>query len=105
MAKNVDYRSRAKHIDLRYHCVRDAVQDGMLKMKNMPTDQQLADFMTILIPTPQITKLVKLSGIVEDPEICAFIPVTDGDPPSIIDAIAMAHLRAKSLDCMKPSFF
>ena len=69
MAEHAGYQSRAKHIDLRYHFVLDAVQDGVLKMQYVPTAQQLADFMTKSLLTPQFIKLVKLSGIVEDPDI------------------------------------
>lgn len=49
MAEHVEYQSRAKPIDLRYHFVRDAVQDGVIKMQHVPTAKQFADFM---IPMP-----------------------------------------------------
>uniref|UniRef100_A0AAV1VPF8 Polyprotein n=1 Tax=Peronospora matthiolae TaxID=2874970 RepID=A0AAV1VPF8_9STRA len=68
VAEHAGYKSRAKHIDLHYHFVRDAIQDNVLKIKYVPTTQQLADFMTKSLPTPQFLKLVKLGGIVDDPE-------------------------------------
>ena len=67
IAKHAGYKSRAKHIDLRYHFVWDAIQDGVLKMKYVPTTQQLEDFMTKSLTTPQFIKFVKLGEIVEDP--------------------------------------
>ena len=69
MAEHAGWQSRAKHIDLRYHFVQDAIQDVVFKMQYVPTAKQLADFMTKSLPTPQFIKLVKLSGIVEGPEI------------------------------------
>ena len=69
MAEHAGWQSRAKHIDLRYHFVQDAIQDVVIKMQYVPTAKQLADFMTKSLPTPQFIKLVKLSGIVEGPEI------------------------------------
>ena len=69
MAEHAGYKSRAKLIDLRYHFVRDAVRDGVLKIKYVPTTQQLSEFMTKSLPTPQFIKLVKLGVIVEYPEI------------------------------------
>ena len=69
MAEHAGWQSRAKHIDLRYHFVQDAIQDVVINMQYVPTAKQLADFMTKSLPTPQFIKLVKLSGIVEGPEI------------------------------------
>ena len=69
MAAHADYKSRAKHVDLRYLFVWNAVQDGELKMKYVPTTQQLSDFVTKSLPTPHFINLVKLRVIVENPEI------------------------------------
>ncbi|KAI9914470.1 hypothetical protein PsorP6_007394 [Peronosclerospora sorghi] len=57
MAERVGYQSRAKQIDLRYHFIRDPVNDG--------STQQLADFMTKPLQTPQFAKLAQSAGFVD----------------------------------------
>jgi hypothetical protein len=42
--------ARTKHIDVRYHFVKEAVVAGTLVVKWIPTDQQLADLLTKRLP-------------------------------------------------------
>ena len=44
-----DYR-RAKHIDIRYHFIRDHLQRGTLEIAYIPSERQLADFLTKALP-------------------------------------------------------
>jgi len=44
-----DYR-RAKHIDIRYHFIRDHLQRGTLELIYIPSEHQLADFLTKALP-------------------------------------------------------
>ena len=69
MSEHAGYHSRENHVDLLYHFVQDAIQDVVIKMQYVPTAKQLADFMTKSLPTPQFTKLVKISDILENTEI------------------------------------
>jgi len=41
--------TRLKHIDVRYHFTRDAVQGGAVKLRHVPTDQ-MADVLTKALP-------------------------------------------------------
>ncbi|KAI9914584.1 hypothetical protein PsorP6_006808 [Peronosclerospora sorghi] len=52
MTDHSGYQLRAKCIDLRYHFVRDEVESGELEIKYIPSDKQLADYMTKPLPTP-----------------------------------------------------
>ncbi|OWZ00719.1 polyprotein [Phytophthora megakarya] len=63
LAEQAGYQSRAKHIALRYHFAREAVEEGILTLEYIPSATQLADFMTKVLPTPQFAKLVAKSGI------------------------------------------
>jgi transposase InsO family protein len=38
--------SRTKHIDVKYHFVRDMIQKNMIELKYIPTERMLADFLT-----------------------------------------------------------
>jgi hypothetical protein len=40
-----DYR-RAKHIDIRYHLVRDHLERGTVEITYIPSEKHLADFLT-----------------------------------------------------------
>jgi hypothetical protein len=53
-----DYR-RAKHIDIRYHFIRNHLQNGRLELVYIPSEQQLADFLTKPLPTGQHNKCIQ----------------------------------------------
>jgi hypothetical protein len=46
MAENVSATSRTKHIDTRYHFVREFVEDGMIKIMFVETQDTKADMVT-----------------------------------------------------------
>jgi hypothetical protein len=46
LAKNPLFHSRTKHIDTRYHFVREKVQEGLVEMGWVPTKMNIADGMT-----------------------------------------------------------
>ncbi len=43
---------KVKHIDIRYHFIREQVEDGVVKLKYVPTEDMLADFLTKPQPGP-----------------------------------------------------
>ena len=46
LCKNPIYHERTKHIDIRYHFVRDLVANGIVKIQKIPTEDNLADMGT-----------------------------------------------------------
>jgi hypothetical protein len=44
-----DYR-RAKHIDIRYHFIRDHLHRGTVEINYIPSEKQPADFLTKALP-------------------------------------------------------
>ena len=46
LAHNPVHHSRSKHIDLRAHFIREKVAQGVVDLKYIPTDKQLADILT-----------------------------------------------------------
>ena len=46
LAKNPAFHSRTKHIDVRYHYIRMAVEKKWIKLTHVPSEEQLADIMT-----------------------------------------------------------
>ena len=46
LAKNPEFHSRTKHIDIRYHFVRQKVEEGLVELEWVGTKLNLADGMT-----------------------------------------------------------
>jgi transposase InsO family protein len=67
MTKNPQFHGRAKHIDIKYHFIREHVNSGNITLKYCPTDEMTADILTKPLSTEQFCKLRKKAGIVEEP--------------------------------------
>eukprot|EP00241_Pyramimonas_parkeae_P008205 CAMPEP_0114270248 /NCGR_PEP_ID=MMETSP0058-20121206/27125_1 /TAXON_ID=36894 /ORGANISM="Pyramimonas parkeae, CCMP726" /LENGTH=170 /DNA_ID=CAMNT_0001388949 /DNA_START=1089 /DNA_END=1599 /DNA_ORIENTATION=+ len=46
MASNLVTNKRSKHIDLRYHMIRDYINKGIFRLEYISTDKNIADIMT-----------------------------------------------------------
>jgi hypothetical protein len=56
LSNNPTYHPRTKHIDLRYHIIRDYVADGQVALEYMPTEQMPADMLTKALAAPKFTQ-------------------------------------------------
>ena len=63
LAKNPEFHKRTKHIDIRYHFVREKVEDNQVTLEYCPTQDMLADIMTKPIPATQFCTLRIKLGI------------------------------------------
>ena len=57
VSKNDVHHSRTKHIDLRHHHVREAVEKNMLRLEHVPSAEQLADILTKPLPRVAFERL------------------------------------------------
>ena len=57
LAKNPVAHSRMKHIDIRFHYIREAQQEGIINIRYCPTDEMVADLLTKPIPRGIFEKL------------------------------------------------
>ena len=62
IAKNPMAHARTKHIDIRYHYVREAVQE-VIKLQYCPTAQMIADLLTKPLPRGQFEILRLAMGM------------------------------------------
>lgn len=46
LSKNPVYHERSKHIDTRYHYIRECIDDGVIEVSHVGTEDQLADVLT-----------------------------------------------------------
>jgi hypothetical protein len=59
----VEFHSRTKHIDLRYHFIREAVDNGKIVMKYIPTTDNVADIFTKALAKPKFKHFAELLGL------------------------------------------
>nr|GFB61381.1 retrovirus-related Pol polyprotein from transposon TNT 1-94 [Tanacetum cinerariifolium] len=63
ISNNPVLHSRTKHIDIRYHFIRDHILKGDIKLRFVPIDLQLADIFTKPLAEPSFIRLVAELGI------------------------------------------
>ena len=49
------FHARTKHIDIRYHYIRELVADKTLVLEYCPTTEMAADLMTKALPRPKLS--------------------------------------------------
>ncbi|KAK2372692.1 putative mitochondrial protein [Trifolium repens] len=64
LAKNPVLHGRSKHIETKYHFLRNQVQNGVLEVVHCSTQKQLADVLTKAIKTDQFLRLRDGIGVV-----------------------------------------
>lgn len=62
MAKKEETK-RAKHIDVKFHFIRDAVADGRIQLVYIQSKQQEADILTKSLPAPSFQELRQKIGL------------------------------------------
>lgn len=64
LAKTLKFTSSLKHVNLRYHMIRDTVKKGIVNILFVPTKEQIADIFTKILPRSSFQffrdKLLKL---------------------------------------------
>ena len=63
MAKNPQFHGRAKHIDIKFHFVREQVAKATIKLGYCRSDEMIADIFTKGLSQVNFTKLRKMAGI------------------------------------------
>ena len=63
MARNPQLHQRSKHIDLRWHWIRQMVQDNVINVESCCNPKQTADVLTKALPRPKHTKHIAEMGL------------------------------------------
>lgn len=67
VAKNPEHQSKAKHIDVRYHWFRNAVQSKVFNVEYVSTTDMAADILTKPLAKPSHERGMELLGLVSSP--------------------------------------
>lgn len=57
LSKNSVFHGRSKHIQVRFHFLRELVNDGIIEIEYCPTREQLSDIMTEAVKLEVFEKL------------------------------------------------
>ena len=65
LAKNPVHHDRSKHIDTKFHYIRDCVDGGQIKLEHVETARQLGDILTKPLGRVRLTELRTKIGVEE----------------------------------------
>jgi hypothetical protein len=65
LMKNPVFHGRSKHIDIKYHFIRECVERGQILVKRVCTTEQKADALTKPLPAMKLAVMGHLLGIRE----------------------------------------
>ncbi len=68
MATNPVFHGRTKHVELKYHFVREQVTQGHIKLTYCPSERMVADILTKSLPATKFKNLRDCLGITKYPE-------------------------------------
>jgi len=64
LSKNPVFHDRSKHIDVRFHFIRECVGDGKMDIEHVRTEEQIVDILTKPLPRDRFCELrIKLSVV------------------------------------------
>ena len=69
LVKNPEFHKRTKHIDVRYHFIREKYEDGLFLLQFIGTEDQIADILTKPLVKDRFEKLRSAIGVTTIKEI------------------------------------
>ena len=65
LSKNPVFHDRSKHIDIRYHFIRECIEEGRVCVASIGTSDQLADILTKALARERFCELQVKLGLVK----------------------------------------
>ena len=63
LGKNSSFHARSKHIDVRYHWIRDAINDKLFELEKIHTDHNGSDMLTKALPREKLEACSSVAGM------------------------------------------
>ena len=63
MSNNPQFHEHVKHIGIKFHFICELVSDGTVKLHYCPTEEKIADTLTIGLPSDHFNKLRHKAGV------------------------------------------
>lgn len=63
LSKNSTFHSRTKHIDIRYHWIREMLEEKQLKLEKIHADKNCVDMLTKSLSTEKLKFCRKEAGL------------------------------------------
>ena len=63
MAKNPQFHGQAKHVDIKYHFIREHIANAAVKLEYCSSEEMTADIFTKALNSAKCTKLRNLLGV------------------------------------------
>ena len=60
LSKNPIYHDRTKHVDVKYHFVREQISSGIIKVMKIPSEDNPADMGTMIVTTTKFNHCMNL---------------------------------------------
>ena len=64
LANNSTFHSRSKHIDIRYHWIREVSEKKLLQLEKVHTNENLSDMMTNVLATKKFENCCGGAGVI-----------------------------------------
>lgn len=65
LSKNPVFHDRSKHIETRYHYIRECIEEGRVQVEFIGTNEQLADILTKALGRDRFIELRSKIGLLE----------------------------------------
>ena len=69
MSKNPQSHGKSKHIEIKYHFIREQISKKNIELKYCQTENMVADMLTKGLGKERFQKLIKLAGLTEQPGV------------------------------------
>ncbi len=66
LTRNPEFHARTKHIDIRYHYIREVESSGRITIHYVPTDKMAADSLTKPLTAVKFKRFIDLIGLHKD---------------------------------------
>lgn len=94
LIKNHDVKRRSKHIETKYHLVRQNYAQGVFELAHVGSKEQLADPLTKPVHGDQLRRLSTLSNVIKSPTESS----VGGDRGGVLES-AITSMRNRLLFC------